>query len=76
MSIIKCLKGITCGEVIFEEDSMAISYYERRICKFNMKKFVSSTINKNDIIIDMNTADLADWFIDLSDSFLMSNVLY
>jgi len=66
MSESRCLKGLNWGSIAFNDESLTISTSnnpggsKRRLCKLSLKKFTNSTVNKTDIVIDLNTADLAE----------------
>ncbi|EAR94676.2 structure-specific recognition protein (macronuclear) [Tetrahymena thermophila SB210] len=56
----RCYKGVNWGNVTFEDDQLVLSHNKRRLCKLSLKKFTNSTVNKTDIVIDLNTVDLQD----------------
>lgn len=61
MSEQRSVKGVNWGIVNFDADNMVISHPDKkRLCKLSLAKFTNSTVNKTDIVIDLNTADLRD----------------
>lgn len=66
MSEGRSFKGVNWGHIHFTDDNLVITTEasngvpKRRLCKLSLNKFTNSTINKTDIVIDLNTTDLAD----------------
>lgn len=56
----RSFKGVNWGNIQFEDETLVITHSKRRLCKLSLKKFTNSTVNKNDIVIDLNTADIQD----------------
>ncbi|EGR30466.1 structure-specific recognition, putative [Ichthyophthirius multifiliis] len=56
----RCLKGINWCNLQFDEDNMVLNYKQKRLCKLPLNKIQNSTVNKNDIVIDLNTLDIKE----------------
>lgn len=62
----RSFKGVNWGMVNFTDDHLVITSDtthgapKKRLFKLSLKKFTNSIVTKADIVIDLNTTDLAD----------------
>lgn len=54
----KCLKGINWGKVELNENKISMNTDGKNLLNVDLKKLQNSTINKNDIILELTTDDL------------------
>ena len=56
-----CLKGINWGQVEVTDNNLSIKNNGKNMMKIPLKKVCNSTVNKNDMVMELKTGELKDY---------------